>query len=85
MNIQDLAIIGRLLNEGRVDRTKVIAVAGSEVKNPQYYRLIDGAPVASVLKDNLKPTAHNPASFRATCLRAARPRPTVSSVFTPIW
>ena len=56
----DLAIIGRLLNEGRVDRTKVIAVAGSEVKNPQYYRLIDGAPVASVLKDNLKPTAHNP-------------------------
>ena len=60
MNIQDLAIIGRLLNEGRVDRTKVIAVAGSEVKNPQYYRLIDGAPVASVLKDNLKPTAHNP-------------------------
>ena len=60
VNIQDLAIIGRLLNEGRVDRTKVIAVAGSEVKNPQYYRLIDGAPVASVLKDNLKPTAHNP-------------------------
>ena len=56
VNIQDLAIIGRLLNEGRVDRTKVIAVAGSEVKNPQYYRLIDGAPVASVLKDNLKPT-----------------------------
>ena len=60
VNIQDLAIIGRLLNEGRVDRPKVIAVAGSEVKNPQYYRLIDGAPVASVLKDNLKPTAHNP-------------------------
>ena len=29
VNIQDLAIIGRLLNEGRVDRTKVIAVAGS--------------------------------------------------------
>lgn len=34
VNIQDLAIIGRLLNEGRVDRTKVIAVAGSEVKIP---------------------------------------------------
>ena len=60
VNIQDLAIIGRLLNEGRVDRTKVIAVAGSEVKNPQYYRLIDGAPVASVLKENLKPSTHNP-------------------------
>lgn len=60
VNIQDLAIIGRLLNEGRVDMTKVIAVAGSEVKNPQYYQIIDGAPVASVLKDNLKAAAHNP-------------------------
>ena len=52
VNIQDLAIIGRLLNEGRVDRTKVIAVAGSEVKNPQYYRLIDGAPVTVIPEGN---------------------------------
>ena len=29
VNIQDLAIIGRLFNEGRVDMTKIIAVAGS--------------------------------------------------------
>ena len=72
VNIQDLAIIGRLLNEGRVDRTKVIAVAGSEVKNPQYYRLIDGAPVASVLKDNLKPTAHNPRIISGNVLTGAK-------------
>lgn len=33
VNIQDLAIIGRLFNEGRVDMTKIIAVAGSEIEN----------------------------------------------------
>jgi len=35
VNIQDLAIIGRLFNEGRVDMTKIIAVAGSEIERPQ--------------------------------------------------
>lgn len=54
VNIQDLAIIGRLFNEGRVDMTKTIAVAGSEVVKPQYVRVIAGAPVASILKGNLK-------------------------------
>lgn len=54
VNIQDLAIIGRLFNEGRVDRTKIIAVAGSEVVKPQYYQVIDGAPVASILDGKLK-------------------------------
>lgn len=54
VNVQDLAIIGRLFNEGRVDMTKIIAVAGSEVKCPQYYRIVAGAPVESILKDNLK-------------------------------
>lgn len=60
VNIQDLAIIGRLFNEGRVNMTKIIAVAGSEVKTPQYYQIIGGAPVASILKENLKPQAHHP-------------------------
>ena len=42
VNIQDLAIIGRLFNEGRVDMTKIIAVAGSEIEKPQYCRIIAG-------------------------------------------
>jgi len=49
INIQDLAVIGRLFNEGRVDMHKTIAVAGSEVVNPQYVSIISGAPVQSVL------------------------------------
>ena len=57
VNIQDLAIIGRLFNEGRVDMTRIIAVAGSEVEKPAYCRVIAGAPVASILAGNVKPQA----------------------------
>jgi len=55
INIQDLAIVGRLFNEGRVDMTKIVAVAGSEVRNPGYRRIVGGASVASILGDNVKP------------------------------
>ncbi len=55
INIQDLAIVGRLFNEGRVDMTKIIAVAGSEVEKPAYCRIVSGAPVASILRGNIKP------------------------------
>lgn len=57
VNIQDLATIGRLFATGRVDRTKVVAVTGSEVKDPKYYRIIDGALLASVLKGQIKEQA----------------------------
>lgn len=55
VNIQDVAIIGRLFNEGRVDMSRTIAVTGSEVVKPCYLRVVAGAAVASVLGGNLKP------------------------------
>lgn len=42
VNVQDLATIGRFFSTGKVDRSKVIAVTGSEVAQPQYCRIIDG-------------------------------------------
>jgi len=54
VNVQDLAIIGRLFNEGRVDMTKIIAVAGSEIERPQYVRMVGGAKVDSLVKGNVK-------------------------------
>ena len=54
VNIQDLAIIGRLFNKGRVDMSKIIAVTGSEVEKPQYCRIVAGARVDSILKGNVK-------------------------------
>ncbi len=46
--------IGKLFLEGKYDASAVIAVAGSEVKHPQYYRTYKGANVHVFLKDNLK-------------------------------
>lgn len=54
VNIQDLAIIGRLFNEGRVDMTRIVAVTGSEIKKPQYFRTIVGAKAESILRNNIK-------------------------------
>ena len=54
VNIQDVVLIGRLFATGKVDMHKVIALTGSEVTNPQYYRVVSGAPVASIVKGNVK-------------------------------
>lgn len=46
--------IGKLFLEGKYDASTVIAVAGSEVKKPQFYKTFLGANVHAFLKDNLK-------------------------------
>ena len=54
INIQDLAIVGRLVREGKVDMHKTIAVAGSEIEAPQYYSVIAGARIDSILSGKVK-------------------------------
>ena len=54
VNIQDVAIIGRLFNEGRFDARKIIAVAGSEVNKPLYYHTVLGVSIANILDGKLK-------------------------------
>ena len=49
VNIQDVAIIGRLATTGKLDMSKTIAVAGSEVEKPCYKRVIAGAAVESIV------------------------------------
>lgn len=49
VNPQDVMIIGRYFAEGKFDLTKLIALTGSEVKSPKYYRVINGASVASIV------------------------------------
>lgn len=46
--------IGKLFIEGVYDASKVIAVVGSEVADPQYYSTYSGASVAKFLEANLK-------------------------------
>ena len=54
VNAQDVAIIGRLFLTGKFDASRVIALAGSEVKAPKYYKATIGMPVKKLLADTLK-------------------------------
>jgi len=49
----DVLTIGRLFEEGRYNAERVVALAGCEVKDPQYYRTIQGASIENMVKENL--------------------------------
>lgn len=53
VDIQHLAMIGRLAVHGTVDMTKVVALAGSGVRKTQYLRIVSGASVESLLAGNI--------------------------------
>lgn len=54
VNPQDVIIIGRLFTEGRFNTEKLVAITGSEIKNPHYVKTYLGACVEHMLKDNLE-------------------------------
>lgn len=55
VNIQDVAIIGRLFTKGRVDMTRTVALTGSELTKPRYTKAIVGAQVNSIIaSDDIK-------------------------------
>jgi len=53
INPQDVISIGRLFIEGKYNASKIIALAGSEVKYPKYHKIINGACISNLLVDNL--------------------------------
>lgn len=56
VDIQNVAIIGRLFNTGKVDLRKTIALTGSEIIAPQYVSVIAGTSVVQmVLSGGVKP------------------------------
>jgi len=54
VNPQDVVIIGRLFTQGRYNPSIAVAVTGSEIKEPQYYKVNKGALVSTLLTDELK-------------------------------
>jgi Na+-transporting NADH:ubiquinone oxidoreductase subunit A len=54
INVQDVLFIGRLFETGKVDFTKIVALTGSEVENPKYYKTVLGTPVAILTDRKLK-------------------------------
>lgn len=54
VNPQDVIAIGRLFEEGKYLHERIVALTGSEVIRPQYYRIRSGASIQSLVKDNVK-------------------------------
>jgi Na+-transporting NADH:ubiquinone oxidoreductase subunit A len=54
INPQEVIYIGRLFETGKIDLTKIIALVGSEVKTPKYYRATHGTNLSGLLKDATK-------------------------------
>ena len=50
---EEVIFIGRLMNTGKVDLTRTIALAGSEVKAPKYYKVKVGQQLTSLLSGNV--------------------------------
>lgn len=53
VNPQLVNIIGRLFTEGRLNTEMVVALAGSKVAKPKYYRTKIGVSVSSIIKGAL--------------------------------
>lgn len=58
--VEPTAVIffGRLLNEGRVDLRRTVAVGGSKIVEPIYIETLVGTPLSAILKDRLRAEEH---------------------------
>ena len=52
-NAEEVIFIGRLFNKGIVDLTRTIAVAGSQVANPAYSKVVLGAKIGDIVEGRL--------------------------------
>ena len=50
---QGVLAIGQLFEEGKFDASRVVALTGSEIKKPRYYKTYFGAAVNKMLADNV--------------------------------
>ena len=54
VNAQDVVLMGRVFTTGKFDMAKIIAVTGSEVKNPKYIKTIVGTSVKNILANQIE-------------------------------
>jgi Na+-transporting NADH:ubiquinone oxidoreductase subunit A len=52
VNAQDLVIVGELLLTGKFNAERIVALTGSSVKKPRYFRTKIGSEVATMVYDN---------------------------------
>lgn len=54
LGVQDVLTLGTLFAKGIFDVSRLIAVVGADVDDPQYVRTFQGAKVSDLVKDNLE-------------------------------
>lgn len=52
--VQHVIMLGRLFEQGIYDATKIIALTGSEVLKPRYYRITSGASISDIVAPNIR-------------------------------
>ena len=53
VNPQDVAAIGALFLTGKVDPVRIVALAGSQVQSPQYYKVTQGSQISDIVDGKL--------------------------------
>ena len=53
LGAEEVIFVGRLMLTGKVDLTRTIALAGAEVKAPQYYTALVGTPIKAIVNGKL--------------------------------
>lgn len=54
LGAEEVLFVGRLFAEGKLDLSRVIALAGSEVKSPGYLKVVVGQQIGSIIEGRLK-------------------------------
>ena len=54
INPQEVIYIGRLFETGKLDMTKTIVLAGSEVNAPKYFKVLHGTSLANLVKNSTR-------------------------------
>jgi len=49
---QDVLTISRLLTQGKYDVSRIVALTGSQVEKPRYYRTVAGSSIDTILAEN---------------------------------
>ena len=77
---EEVIFIGRFFNKGKIDFTRTIALAGSEVINPSYSKVVLGAQISTLVERDLPkeirvcPISEHPSSATISN-NSARPLP----------
>jgi len=54
LGAEEVIFVGRLMTSGKVDLTRVVALAGSEVQAPKYYKVLVGQQLTTLLEGNVR-------------------------------